>query len=81
MQTVKQHMNCARYASWYQNWCPLWCFMARRQWGWLGQRLCKSLCFYAACADLAKQRWKLAEMPQWQLCDIGVYHFATKAEA
>jgi len=39
---------------------------AARAGGWLGQRLCKSLCFYAARADLAKQRRQLAEMPQWQ---------------
>ena len=29
-------------------------FNAARAGGWLGQRLCKSLCFYAARADLAK---------------------------
>jgi hypothetical protein len=29
-------------------------FYAARAGGWLGQRLCKSLCFYAARADLAK---------------------------
>ena len=49
--------------------------------GWLGQRLCKSLCFYAARADLAKQRRQLAEMWQWQLRDIGIDPVAAKAEA
>jgi len=49
--------------------------------GWLGQRLCKSLCFYAARADLAEQRQQLAEMPQWQLRDIGIDPIAAKAEA
>ena len=54
---------------------------AARAWGWLGQRLCKSLCFYAARAVLAKQRRQLAEMPQWQLRDIGIDPVAAKAEA
>ena len=54
---------------------------AARAGGWLGQRLCKSLCFYAARADLAKQRRQLAEMPQWQLRDIGIDLVAAKAEA
>ena len=49
--------------------------------GWFGQRRCKSLCFYAARADLAKQRRQLAEMPQWQLRDIGIDPVAAKAEA
>jgi hypothetical protein len=39
------------------------------------------LCFYAARADLAKQRRQLAEMPQWQLRDIGIDPVAAKAEA
>ena len=56
-------------------------FYAARAGGWLGQRLCKSLCFYAARADLAKQRRQLAEMPQWQLRDIGIDPIAAKAEA
>ena len=54
---------------------------AARAGGWLGQRLCKSLCFYAARADLAKQRRQLAEMPQWQLRDICIDPVAAKAEA
>ena len=54
---------------------------AARAGGWLGQRLCKSLCFYAARADLAKQRRQLAEMPQWQLRDIGIDPIAAKAAA
>jgi uncharacterized protein YjiS (DUF1127 family) len=54
---------------------------AARAGGWLDQRLCKSLCFYAARADLAKQRRQLAEMPQWQLRDIGIDPVAAKAEA
>jgi len=54
---------------------------AARAGGWLGQRLCKSLCFYAARADLANQRRQLAEMPQWQLHDIGIDPVAAKAEA
>ena len=62
-------------------WTKALLFHAARAGGWLGQRLCKSLCFYATCADLAKQRRKLAKMPQWQLRDIRVYPFATKAEA
>ena len=37
--------------------------------------------FYAARADLAKQRRQLAEMPQWQLRDIGIDPIAAKAEA
>ena len=49
--------------------------------GWFGQRRCKSLCFYAARADLAKHRRQLAEMPQWQLRDIGIDPIAAKAEA
>jgi hypothetical protein len=49
--------------------------------GWLGQRLDKSLCFYAARADLAKQRQQLTEMLQWQLRDIGTDPIAAKAEA
>ena len=56
-------------------------YAARAAGGWLGQRLCKSLCFYAARADLAKQRRQLAEMPQWQLRDIGIDPVAAKAEA
>ena len=56
-------------------------FYAARAGGWLGQRLCKSLCFYAARADLAKHRRQLAEMPQWQLRDIGIDPIAAKAEA
>jgi len=38
-------------------------------------------CFYAARADLAKQRRQLAEMPQWQLRDIGVDPIAAKTAA
>ena len=54
---------------------------AARAGGWLDQLLCKSLCFYAARADLAKQLWQLAGMPQWQLRDIGIDPIAAKAEA
>lgn len=56
-------------------------FYGARAGGWLGQRLCKSLCFCAARADLAKQRRQLAEMPQWQLRDIRIDPIAAKAEA
>jgi uncharacterized protein YjiS (DUF1127 family) len=62
-------------------WISALLFYAARAGGWLGQRLCKSLCFYAACADLAKQRRQLAEMPQWQLRDIGIDPIAAKAAA
>ena len=81
MQTVKPRMDCARYASWCQNRHSALLLYAARAGGWLGQRLCKSLCFYAARADLAKQRRQLAEMPQWQLRDIGIDPIAAKAEA
>jgi uncharacterized protein YjiS (DUF1127 family) len=62
-------------------WISALLFYAAWAGGWLGQRLCKSLCFYAACADLAKQRRQLAEMPQWQLRDIGIDPIAAKAAA
>ena len=62
-------------------WAPALLFYGARAGGWLGQRFCQFLCFYAARADLAKQRRQLAEMPQWQLRDIGVDHIAAKAEA
>jgi hypothetical protein len=60
-------------------WISALLFYAARAGGWLGQRFCKSLCFYAARADLAKQRRQLAEMPQWQLRDIGIDPIAAKA--
>ena len=62
-------------------WISALLFYAARAGGWLGQPLCKSLCFYAARADLAKQRRQLAEMTQWQLRDIGIDPIAAEAEA
>ena len=56
-------------------------FYGARAEDWLGQRLRKPSCFYTARADLAKQRRQLAEMPQWQLRDIGVDPVAAKVEA
>ena len=62
-------------------WAPALLLYGARAGSWLGHRLCKFLCFYASRADLAKQRRQLAEMPQWQLRDIGVDPIAAKAEA
>ena len=62
-------------------WAPALLLYGARAGSWLGHRLCKFLCFYASRADLAKQRRQLAEMPQWQLRDIGIDPVAAKAEA
>ena len=62
-------------------WAPALLLYGARAGSWLGHRLCKFLCFYASRADLAKQRRQLAEMPQWQLRDIGVDPIAAKTEA
>ena len=62
-------------------WAPALLLYGARAGSWLGHRLCKFLCFYASRADLAKQRRQLAEMPQWQLRDIGIDPIAAKAEA
>ena len=62
-------------------WAPALLLYGARAGSWLGHRLCKFLCFYASRADLAKQRRQLAEMPQWQLRDIGIDPIAANAEA
>ena len=81
MQTVKPRMDYARYASLVLKSASALLYYAARAGGWFGQRLCKSLCFYVARADLAKQLRQLAEMPQWQLRDFGIDPVAAKAEA